>query len=119
MRTCLSGLIETWGIDPESRATGLQGVRPKNQKRWARKTLESYPSEALRRGIGGSVRVRVIVGTDGKPKSCLSLQGFSAEILQRAACDAMMKYSRFEPALDKDGEPMVSYFLTSITYSPN
>lgn len=119
MQTCLSGLIESWGINLESRATALQGVRPKNQKSWARKTLESFPTEALRRGIRGSVRVRVVVGADGKPKSCLSLGNLSAEILQRAACDAMMKYSRFEPALDKDGEPMVSYFLTSITYSSN
>ena len=67
---------------------------------------------------GAFIHVRLIVGTDGRPTSCnVQLDSQHPEFRQ-TACDILMRYARFDPALDANGRPVTSYYTTSIIYQP-
>lgn len=60
--------------------------------------------------IGTSVTIAVTVGTDGQPTACRILRpGPFAETNQRT-CELAMQRFRFRPAVDRDGNPVVSEF---------
>jgi protein TonB len=96
-----------------------RGVKPKGQGSWAGRIQENYPSAALRKEVEGTVGVRVTVGPDGRVSSC-SVSGSSGSgDLDRAACEGMERYARFDPALDRDGNPTSGSFSTRIVYKIN
>jgi hypothetical protein len=113
MRTCLRDLVTHWGLDADAQATLSRAVVPVRQIDWARQVVEAYPVDMLRQGRDGRVPTRIIVGTDGRPTSC---KAFAEPSFEQAACASMMRYARFEPALDAGGQPIASYFVTTIIY---
>ncbi len=119
MRTCLDELMTHWGIDPEAHHDLTRAATPRNQESWARLIASRYPTAALRRGEGGNVKVRVMVGADGRPDECVVSDAIADESLQEAACEDMLTHAQFDPALDANGQPIRSYWLTSVIYSPH
>lgn len=93
-------------------------ARPDGQARWQRRIIENYPSRALRREIEGMVGVSVTVGTNGRVASCRVTRS-ADPILDRAACDDMERYARFEPALNDAGNPTTGSWSTNIVYQIN
>lgn len=96
-----------------------RGARPKGQGSWAGRIQENYPSAALRKEIEGRVGVRVTVTPDGRVGSCSVSSSSGSGDLDSAACEGMQRYARFEPALDRDGNPTSGSFSTSIVYKIN
>ena len=96
-----------------------RGARPKGQGSWAARIQENYPSAALRKEIEGRVGVRVTVTPDGRVGSCSVSSSSGSGDLDSAACEGMQRYARFEPALDRDGNPTSGSFSTSIVYKIN
>jgi len=96
-----------------------RGVRTKNESRWARRIQENYPSRALREEIEGTVGLRVTVTPDGRASSCTVTRSSGSKILDDAACKGMLRYARFEPALDDKGNPTTGTYSTRITYRLN
>jgi periplasmic protein TonB len=94
-------------------------VRPKGQGAWAARIQENYPSAALRKEIEGTVGVRVTVGPDGRVSACSVTGSSGSGDLDSAACEGMQRYARFDPALDKDGNPTSGSFSTRIVYRIN
>ena len=118
MRACMDDLVKGWGLDPEIEASLSRPVQPINLAAWVGRSVEKYPTDMLRAGKSGAVKVHLIVGADGKPERCLP--GSAEPSFQKAACESLMKYARFEPALAADGKPVASHFSTTIVYSiPN
>jgi hypothetical protein len=115
LRTCMDAMLVRWGLDPAAQRTLSRRVAPLGMASWVRKIQEYYPATLL--GLSGRVYVRMIVGVDGAPVSCAVRNGEVEPGFQRAACSTMMDYSRFQPALDANGEPVASYFTTSIVYA--
>jgi len=116
MRKCLDELLAHWGLDAAVQRTLSRPARPVDQMAWARRVQASYPMDLLRAGRSGVVNIRLVVGADGKPSSCISNKDAPDSAFEKHACEATMRHARFEPALDINGVPVASYFTTTISY---
>lgn len=79
-------------------------------------TPPRYPQDAMRRGIGGTVRVRVHVAADGSVSQVGLAEGSGHRGLDRAAMDAVEKW-RFKPATHA-GQPVPAEVVVPIVFSP-
>lgn len=116
LRTCLADLAKTDGLDPEKLEHLSRQVTAKDILLWTSKVQEVYPDDMARKGRSASVDVRLIVDEQGKPATCLARNLGQEESFTSTACERMMRYARFEPALDADGHPTRGYYTTTINY---
>lgn len=116
MRTCTRELVTRWGLDAQVQDTLSRRPTPIRQVDWARRTMDAYPRDMIRQNKSGRVPIRLLVGADGKPTNCVAAKGFADPAFETAACSGSMRYARFEPALDASGQPVASYFITTIIY---
>ncbi len=96
-----------------------RGATTRNERRWARRIQENYPSRALREEIEGTVGVRVTVTANGRAANCQVTSSSGSSILDQAACRGMERYARFNPALDAAGNETTGSYSTRITYRLN
>jgi outer membrane biosynthesis protein TonB len=68
MRACLHELVTHWGLDATSQETLSRKATPIDQLNWARQSMEHYPTDMLRAGKSARLPIRLLVGTDGKPR---------------------------------------------------
>ncbi len=101
---------------PPPKASMAKAAKPRGQGSWAGQISRNYPTRALNQGIEGRVSLSVVIGGDGRVQSCTVTASSGAAILDRAACEGMRRYARFDPALDADGYPTEGSFSTSIAY---
>ena len=101
---------------PPSKA---RGVRTKGERGWAARIQEDYPRRAAQEEIEGTVGVRVTVTPEGRATGCSVTGSSGSDILDTAACKAVERYARFEPALNDAGEPISASWSTRITYKLN
>ena len=87
-----------------------------NRAAITRRIIANYPKGALRKGEQAIVQMRVNVDETGAVTQCTIGKATDTQYLNSPACGPM-EMAKFEPALDKDGQPMPSYFRTSITYA--
>jgi hypothetical protein len=116
MRTCLDELYSHWGIDVQAHKTLSRPAIPLDYARIVREITETYPASMLWGGNQGSLRVRLDVAADGKPIGCHMQVQYNEEAFERVACEKLMRYALFDPALDKDGRPIASFYLVTIQY---
>lgn len=115
LNQCTRDLAATWGIDADKHLTATRLPLLTNQDAVVRKIMAGYPKAALNEGQQGIVQMRVIISAQGAVEECTLLNTTEAAALQSPACVAMREAS-FEPALDMQGEPMRSYYSTTIRY---
>jgi len=96
-----------------------RGARAKNQSSWAARIQENYPSDAARMEKEGRVGVRVSIGPDGRVTGCTVTSSSGTPSLDRAACDGMQRYARYDPALSDSGQPTEGSASTAIVYKLN
>lgn len=101
---------------PAPPARGPRIAVPKNPRQWAGRIHDAYPIEARNQGWEGVVALSVTVTRDGRATECMVTQSSGHAVLDKAACDGMALYSRFEPALDRNGNPVAGTWSTRITY---
>lgn len=101
---------------PPSKA---RGVKTKGERGWVQRITEDYPPRAAREELEGTVGVRVTVTPEGRATACSVTKSSGHDILDTAACKAVERYSRFEPALDDAGNPTSAPWSTRITYKLN
>ncbi|MFK3649115.1 energy transducer TonB [Lysobacter enzymogenes] len=65
----------------------------------------SYPPEAVRAGITGTVELEILVGVDGKPIDVLIVRSSGHRALDQAARRVVLQRWTFEPATD-NGQPV-------------
>ena len=119
MRKCVDEMVSRWGIDLAALRTQSRPARPVDQAEWAREVQRIYPREMLRQGKGAEIGIRIVVGPDGRPASCHAEMRLYDPSFEQAACAAIMKAARFEPALDAAGQPMTGLFATRVVYRIN
>ena len=78
----------------------------------------SYPREALRAGITGTVLLEVLVGVDGSPLKVTIHQSSGNRELDRAAQQQVQKHWRFRPA-SRDGAPVQAIGIVPIDFKLN
>lgn len=77
----------------------------------------TYPRDALRRGVGGTVRVQVTVSTDGSVERMEVAQSSGDRNLDRAAMEAVRRW-RFKPAM-RAGQPVSATVVIPVDFTPN
>ncbi|MGB3166741.1 MAG: energy transducer TonB [Alteraurantiacibacter sp.] len=116
MRQCMDELVEHWGVDVEAHRTLLRTVQPLEMNSWVRRVQQYYPRSALMRGQQAYVRIRLNVSEEGRATDCAIQASFNEAVFDEAACRQLLRYSRFEPALDANGDPIASYWHTAVRY---
>ena len=85
---------------------------------WKMKPIDTrppiYPPRCLRMGIEGTVRVRVLVGEDGRPQEVTLGKSSGESALDQAAMDAV-RFWRFEPARH-NGVPVRAWAVVPIEF---
>lgn len=115
MNDCTFSLIKDWGLDAERLRTAQSGPRWINQASLTRKIAARYPGSALLAGEQGIMRMRVIVDSQGNVEECVMQKATNTKTLESPACD-IMRNAKFDPARDASGQPLRSFYATSITY---
>ena len=115
LRTCTDELLTHWGIDVARHKMRSQPARPVGSPgRWLNNN--DYPSEMKERLQNGLVHFRLTVGEDGKPLGCHIQQSTNPEGFDNTVCRALMRRAEFEPARDKEGKPLVSYYINTVRF---
>jgi len=103
-------------VDATAQRTLSRRAAPVGFANWAARIQASYPRKARRTELSGPVRIRLIVGPDGKPSACKVQTEISHPSLEAAACAVAIKHARFEPALDAEGTPIASYYGMTLVF---
>lgn len=116
LRDCTDVLLERWGMDADIYRTASRKAEPVGMSGWVRRIQENYPKEHLDAMRSGMAMIRLIVGPNGKPTSCITNKDAPDHAFDEQACDIVMRYARFEPALDANGVPTEDFWSTKIYY---
>ncbi|WP_422059919.1 energy transducer TonB [Sphingopyxis sp.] len=116
LRACTDELLRHWGIDVDRHREVAQIARPIGSPgNWLRNS--DYPGDMVVKGEPGMVQFRLVIGEDGLVRSCHVQQSTNSEGFDEAVCNALKRRARFEPARDKAGNPLVSYYMNRVHFS--
>ena len=101
-----SGPIVVPPLEPIRPSQAADAVPAKDRLRWI--TTDDYPAGAIRQNIQGLVAISVMIGIDGKVRSCVVTQSSGSKLLDDATCRLYMARAHFTPARDADGNPSVA-----------
>ena len=115
MRTCIDGLVKSWGLDPASQRNLTRPAMPTASPRsWV--TDNDYPHVAIQGGENGLVHFRLMIDETGNPAKCVIQSKTKPDDFAPVVCKAIMKRARFQPAIDAQGKPIVSYFTSVVLF---
>nr|WP_294817761.1 TonB family protein [uncultured Sphingomonas sp.] len=115
LRTCMDDLLKSWGYDPAVQATLRQSVTPSaSPASWIRDG--DYPIAAIWGGHSGFVQFRLDIDPQGKIAGCHVLARTSPDDFADTTCRLLTKRASFKPALDGDGKPVRSYFISRVRF---
>ena len=83
---------------------------------WLARIAKNYPSQAVKQRLQGRVALTVKVNAQGRAIDCTINTSSGHKILDDAACTGMKRYSRFNPALDINGNPVPGVWSEAINY---
>jgi TonB family protein len=69
---------------------------------------DTYPTEAARARQQGRVVTHLVIGIDGRVKTCTVTVGSGSPALDAGACDIARSKVRYTPAKDANGQPLES-----------
>jgi hypothetical protein len=118
LNRCSEDLIRAWGLDLEQHRTASRRPVWQNREELNRRITAEFPIRLARNAGQAIYQMRVIVSPQGTVEDCQLASVVPGEEAQSPACKRMEK-ARFEPALDAAGQPMRSYYVTSLTYETN
>lgn len=87
---------------------------PRNQKQWASRF--DYPRNLDVLGEEGVTEIWVQVLASGRASGCAVISSSGFNKLDQHACRAMVRYARFNPALDREGNPTVASYTTKVRW---
>lgn len=115
LNACSQDLLSAWGLDVDQHRSLTRMVDWTNSKEITSRIMRDYPMKALRRGEQGIVRALLLVDEKGAVEQCTLANATNSEALPAPACRAL-EDAVFEPALDSQGQPMRSFYITRIVY---
>ncbi len=115
LNDCVLDLVARWGVDIDRHRTMRRTASPVTEpSTWLRDA--DYPSAALSLGLPGIVDFRLMIDPAGKVISCHP-QWTTEPQFGRLVCALILKRARFEPAVDAAGQPVASFFASSVTFN--
>lgn len=113
MRACTTDLVRDWGYDPDVQASLTRPPAPiDSPQKWM--SDSDYPGMSAALGHNGIVQFRLNVDAQGKVAGCFILARTSPDDFADITCRAMTRRARFTPALDAQGKPVRSFFISKI-----
>lgn len=115
MRQCTASLIKSWGYDPAVEAGLVVRATPTgNPSAWV--VVGDYPGKAAWAGHNGLVHFRLDVDETGKPVGCRVLFRTNPDEFADRSCKALLQRAKFRPARDAQGEPVKSFYISTIRW---
>jgi hypothetical protein len=115
MKACTDELLTHWGLDAEAQRTLQRAPQPITKPQsWL--DFDDYPSSALEAGKSAIIRFRLIVDPTGRVSKCTIPSATKGAEFEKVTCNAISRRARFEPAIDKDGKPVASYYYSTVTW---
>ena len=111
---CVDDLLNRWGIDVAAHKTRSRSPLPLDPAKAVR--MVSYPPKMLRQNLPGLVNVRLDIDKTGRVTDCHIQMPLSDPEFETSSCADIQHALEFEPALDRDGNPMKSYFVTAVHF---
>lgn len=106
LKTCSTGLLSKFGIDPATQAE--IAVSPKAHTEFRPGVSNIYPRDAFIAGAQGTAYGRIHITADGAVSDCVIVISSGSASLDKASCEQATKATRFRPALDKNGQLVAS-----------
>lgn len=114
LNTCADELITHWGIDVEAHKTLTRPALPIDPT--ASSSMVGYPPKMVRQGMQGLVNIRLAIDQTGRITACRIQMPLSDPEFEATSCADIQHAFEFEPAQDKDGNPIASYWVTSVYF---
>ena len=89
---------------------------PEGLEKWSKKIQAKYPFHLLRERQEATVDVRITVNKVGRASYCEVTKYSGPASFNDTACLLMLRHARFNPALDEEGNPVPSFYQTTISY---
>jgi hypothetical protein len=112
LQKCTDDLLGVWGLDAPKHQTMTRPVQPATDaSKWVPNGTIGFDDFGK---LGGSSnQIRVMVSADGKATACAVHWTSLDQKTNDALCKAILSKGSFFPALDKDGQPMASYWTVA------
>lgn len=115
LRKCTDELLEHWGIDVAKHASLTREATPTSRPgTWV--SSADYPFAMAAVGKRAIVQFRLSIDPAGTPTACHIQQSTRPKEFDDAVCSAVIRRAKFDPALDADGNPIASYWLSSVIF---
>jgi hypothetical protein len=115
MRTCVNDLVKKWGYDPDQQTQLRRPATPtKNPGQWL--VNGDYPPGSLQNGHNGLVQFRLDIDQTGAVAGCYVLHRTKPDDFADLTCKLLAKRAKFLPALDRDGKPLRSFFISKARF---
>lgn len=113
---CMGDLMRNWGYDPaEQRQLKSRPIPTSPPNTWV--TYSDYPDEMVRENKSGGVAARLDIGPTGAIVGCHVMEAGGDPAFQEATCAVFRKNGHFQPAVNKDGKPVASYFPLKVMWT--
>ncbi len=80
-------------------------------------TRGDYPMEEYVKGVEGVTRFSVMVGVDGKAKSCMVTRSSGSTVLDNIVCDRVTLRAKFNPARDSAGKKVEAEYRNAVKWT--
>ena len=111
LRSCVDALYKRWGLDPAVQDHVSRPATPDESD--VRVLRAKYPDKMLGHGIDALVMARLMIDAAGKVTSCVIQTPNVDASFEKSICSSLRQ---FTPALDANGKPVASVFITSVRY---
>ncbi|MFC0203679.1 energy transducer TonB [Novosphingobium soli] len=115
MRSCTDALLRAWGLDPEVQNGLTRYPAPTNLMQMVRAIQAVYPASMAATGKQGRVNFRAIIDGQGSVTRCETIKSYNDPEFDALACKVVRR-TRFNPALDRNGKPVDSYYAATVKY---
>jgi hypothetical protein len=114
MDKCLHELLTHWGIDAAAHNSLRRRAVPTNLP--STTNMMDYPPKMLAKRLPGIVNVRLMVDQTGTVNGCVIQMPLSDPAFEKSTCTDLENELEFDPALDANGNPIASYWVTQVNF---
>lgn len=114
LNECIDELLTHWNIDVEAHKTLTRPTLPTNLPDAS--SMIGYPPKMVRQRMPGLVNIRLAIDETGRVTGCRIQMPLSDPQFEETSCADIQHTLEFDPALDKDGKPIASYWTTRVQF---
>jgi hypothetical protein len=114
LNECVDELLTHWDIDVEAHKTLTRPALPIDLRESS--GMIGYPPKMVRHRLPGLVSIRLAIDATGRVTACHIQMPLSDPEFEASSCADIQHAFAFEPALDKAGKPIASYWTTRVQF---